>query len=109
MDIFADTTSFFEEIEEGIEVYDLAGVKIGKVKHIQLPSHSHNPSLADFPYDLGNKNIPSEMAYRLLRSGFICVNAGLLARDRLVTPTEIAVIFDGTVRLNVKKNDLMTI
>ena len=94
-------------IPEGLPVFDTDGKKVGTVKYFQSPSYSANPSLSEFPPELRDSSMPDEMIYRMLNAGFICVKAGLLARDRFVFLSQINQVRNGEVYLAASAYDLI--
>lgn len=102
-------SNVFAEISEGMAVFDLQGKKIGKVKYVQMPSSATDLDLASFPYDLSRKEVATELAQGLLRFGFISVNAGWLAKDRVVVADQIESVNGGSVYLKALDENLITI
>lgn len=101
--------SVFAEIDEGMAVFDINGKKIGKVKYVQMPSSETDLNLASFPYDLARKDVASELVQGLLRLGFISVNAGWLAKDRIAVADQIESVSEGNVYLKALDENLITI
>ena len=97
----------FDYIPENLPVFDTNGKKVGTVKYFQAPSTSDNPNLSKFPLDLRNSSMPDEVIYRMLNAGFICVDAGLLAKDRFVFLRQINQVRNGEVYLDVSVHDLI--
>ena len=94
-------------IPKGMVVYDITGKKVGTVKYFQAPSASINPDLAEFPPELRSSSMPDEMIYRMLNAGFICVNAGVLAKNRFVMLHQIDHIWNDKVHLRVVADTLI--
>ena len=97
----------FEYIPEGFVVLDANGNKVGTVKHFQPPSTSAFPDLGDFPSFLRSSSMPDELIFRILSAGFICLNAGFLAKDRFVLLHQIDYVGDGEVYLLASAGDLI--
>jgi hypothetical protein len=97
----------FEYIPEGIAAYDVNGKKVGTVKHFQAPSTSAYPELTDFPLALRSNSMPDELIFRILNAGFICINAGFLAKDRFAFLHQIDHVKDDEVHLVASMDDLI--
>lgn len=106
-------------VHEGMTVYDRRGDKVGKVSLVFSGVHELLPEghgiavmgvdenlLPDairalFPPD----RVPAEVRERLLLTGFVKINAGLLVADRYALADQIESVGSDTVRLKVNKND----
>jgi hypothetical protein len=97
----------FAHIPEGLTVIDADGNKVGMVKHFQPPSSSAFPDLSEFPHKLRRSSMPDELIFRILSAGFICVNAGLLAKDRFVFLYQVDEVEDDAVYLFASADDLI--
>jgi hypothetical protein len=116
-------TKMLSHVNEGSDVYDAHGQRVGTVKYVhvgemQLASESGlSPYLeaaqADVPEDidklLSRSGLEPEVRERLLSSGFLYIDTGLLRADRLVTPPKIADVAEDRVELNVTKDDLIRV
>jgi hypothetical protein len=80
---------------------------VGTVKYFQAPSAVANPSLAEFPPELRGSSMPDEMIYRMLNAGFICVNAGLLAKNRFVMLHQIDHVWKDKIHLRAAADALI--
>ena len=108
------------QVHEGMNVIDASGDKIGTVEMIKMG----DPQAATIDSDVPTGNwpgpgyrrffswdaepdLPEPIAARLMRTGFIKIDAkGLFARDRYVSADRIASVSNDTVRLTVNKDDL---
>jgi len=91
-------------IQEGMPVFDRDGKKIGKVRRVQFGDRSGENPVAK-PEEF--YHLPSEVQIRLARDGFIQIDAGFFAHDRLVSPDEIAQVSDNGLILNVTGDSLV--
>ena len=107
MNAEATNPDVVQYIPKGMIVYDATGKKVGTVKYFQAPSASINPDLAEFPPELRSSSMPDEMIYRILNAGFICVNAGLLAKDRFVLLHQIDHVWKDKVHLRAIADTLI--
>ncbi|GAB3887631.1 general stress protein [Terrabacter terrigena] len=96
-----------EKVYEGMAVVDVNGEEVGKVEFVKL-GDPQAISIQDEGPDV-MPDVPRPFAERLLLTGFLKVDRkGLFARDAYVSATEVDVVEDGTVRLNVSKDMLLT-
>jgi hypothetical protein len=97
------------QVQEGMDVYDATGSRVGSVERVYLggadertiergggPATAEDPSQFEhsFLHDLARAFAPDELPEtlraRLLRHGFIRIDAaGLFAADRYVTPSQV--------------------
>ena len=96
----------FTNIPRGLTVIDVDGKKVGTVMYYQPPPPTLNPPITNFPPELRTNNMPDELIFRLLSTGFICVNAGLLARDRFVYLFQVDSVTDSEVHLTASMDSL---
>jgi hypothetical protein len=94
-------------IPEGLAVIDVNGKRVGTVRYFQAPSTSAYPDLSDFPPELRSSSMPDELVLRFLSTGFICVNAGFLARDRFVFLYQVDHVTDSAVYLETSADNLL--
>lgn len=118
--------NILQEIREGMSVRDPSGAEIGSVEFVHFsdedPStpgpesvtvspalHDQRTSWVDFIADaFRNDDLPESLRDRLLRRGFIRVDAdGLFAADRYVMPDQIASVSGDQVVLKVGKDELL--
>jgi len=92
-------------VRDGMPVYDMDDKKVGKVKYVQMGDGSAD-ALAK-PTDF--YNLPPETQTRLARHGYVQIDCGFFARDRVATPDQIAELTDDGVRLHVTGDSLMTV
>jgi len=108
------------QVREGMDVIDASGDKIGTVEMIKMG----DPQAATVDSDVPTENwpgpgyrrffawntepdLPPAIATRLMRTGFIKIDAkGLFAKDRYVAADRIASVSNDAVRLTVNKDDL---
>jgi len=113
-------TQTIELVEEGMPVVDAAGEKLGKVVYIHMgdpDAESADSNLVDVSGYLPGRSLfaavephlPEPLFRRLMRVGFIKVEgAGLLRCERhYVAADQIAAVEGGTVRLAVRKDQLI--
>jgi len=91
-------------IREGMTVIDRENRKIGKVKYVQFTDGVDEPAF-EMPSEF--RHLPREVQTRLMRDGFIQIDAGLFARDRFATPDQIAGMTDEGLRLTVVEDRLV--
>jgi hypothetical protein len=120
-----------KHVEEGMDVYDRENHKIGRVKQVYFgevdegsDALGKGPMTAGTPPTvagghwlantgralddaLGDDDLPQVARDRLLRSGFIQVDTGLLHSDFYAQPEHIASVQDGKVRLRVRGDELI--
>lgn len=87
------------QIREGMVVYDWDNRKVGTVKYVQFPNEKIPISGLDHAPDVARN--------RLIREGYIQVQAGLFALDRYVLPEQVLEINDGHIILNYLKIELL--
>ncbi|MBI5668552.1 MAG: hypothetical protein HZC41_11150 [Chloroflexi bacterium] len=112
------------QIREGMTVYDRTGAAIGKVSFVRFGDENpHQPgpetvtgsrvdnygsSLVEEIAEVFNDDdLPETLRDRLLRHGFIRIDAGLLALDRFALPDQIAGVDGDGVRLRVTDDELI--
>jgi hypothetical protein len=116
------------QVYEGMGVYDTQGKKIGTVRHVYLgavteeeddrglgpatvssPERSEHSLIEDFMRAVSpHEPVPDPLRQRLLRHGFIRINAsGLFTSDRYAMPDQIASVADDRITLRVAREDLM--
>lgn len=94
-------------IREGMSVFDLKDNKVGTVKHIQFADDTTDEAaLISDPLVL---EAPEPVRSRLLRSGFIRIDAGLLRRDRYAIADQIDRVQDDRVQLYVTRDELVAL
>jgi hypothetical protein len=99
-----NTTFRLTGVREGMPVYDLYNAKVGTVKHMQFPNEAADDSMpAD---DSAIDNAPAPVRTRLLKSGFIKINTGLLRRDAYATADQIEYVGGDGVQLSVSRDTL---
>lgn len=113
-------------IEEGMDVADISGTKVGTVKFVKFgEENSASPGAEtvtgteyedddSFIQDLveafvGDDTVPEAVEARLRRYGYVRIDTGLFSGDCFVMPEQIAGVSDNTVRLNIKSDDVMEI
>lgn len=122
-DIFSGTDKGpIELVRKGMRVIDAAGEEIGKVEFIKMGDPEARTVGADqerdggfiqdiaaaFGYD-SEPDVPPALRARLLRFGFIRIDgSNLTDGDLYVLADKIAGVSSDTVRLVLKKDQLMT-
>lgn len=114
-----------ESIHESMDVVDKGGKKIGSVAWIKMTDEvpgnhvaeevtadrtgTEYKPLPDVIVDaFRTDNVPEELREKMLREGFIRIDAdGLFAADRYVVPEQIDRVADDKVYLNVERGDLI--
>ena len=125
-DLTRETGSVFstqpiELVREGMEVYDAAGDKIGKVEYLKMGDPQAVTTAGEeheaggmigrvaqtfFPGET-EPDVPEPLRAQLVRYGFIKVDGpGLLDKDRYVRSDLIGNVSDEVVTLKVSKDQL---
>lgn len=92
-------------IREGMPVYDLYNAKVGTVKYMQFPNESaSDETVVDDPTI---DSAPASVRTRLLKSGFITINTGLLRKDAYATADQIEYVGSDGVQLSVSRETLI--
>lgn len=115
------TSSSLTTVEEGMDVRDVSGDSIGKVRDVYLgapeaisvatdqaaePSEGPLDHLATALSPGGP--LPREVVERLRQQGYIRIDsAGLFASDRYATAEQIASVSQDGVRLAVSRDELL--
>jgi hypothetical protein len=94
-------------IQEGMPVFDLIVDKLGRVKYVQFSDDSLDREANLQDDDV--KNAPDPIRQRLLESGYIRVNTGLLHKDYFVTADQIEEVIDHGVYLHRLREELLTL
>jgi hypothetical protein len=108
-------------VHEGMHVRDAAGQDVGEVEIVKMGdtaatttegNDDQRPSALEYVAEsLGAErepDVPEPLRSRLVRSGFIKVDGpGLLERDRYVPSEYVRAVDEDTVRLSVRKDDLI--
>lgn len=115
----------FNQIEEGMDVYDAGGDKIGEVDAVFFGNIGDeaiemggrmadspaidlsDDSLMELLGDAFRDDLPREIAERLLNNGYLLVKGGLFSSDHFVLPDQLAGIDKDGVRLNVQADELL--
>jgi hypothetical protein len=114
------------KIRDGMKVIDSTGEEIGTVEWVHLSDEDPDtPQAETVTGDLtddrnrqsfvhliadafSTDNLPEELRERLMRNGFIRIDAtGLFAADRYVLPEQIQAVSGDRVTLNVPRDDLI--
>lgn len=113
------TSRSIAQVREGLTVVDAAGEELGKVDYVKLGDPGAATVGADAPVNPGFLGtlfaVEAEPAVaephrsRLLRFGFVKVDGkGWFDTDRYLRPSMIAAVVENTVRLRVRKNEILT-
>ena len=115
-----------QQIEEGMDVYDVNGDKIGEVSDLFLgttsdeaeaytagsanvpdPDVYRDDSFAeDIAEALSGRDMPKELRERLLQHGYIRIDGGLLKSDQYAMSDQISSVDSDGVRLSVTSDGL---
>lgn len=113
------------QIHEGMTVYDRTGAAIGTVEFVRFgdedPQQPGPETITGSQVDntsgswlvesvaavFSDEDLPDTLRDRLVRHGFVRVDAGLLASDRFVLPDQIATVSDDGVHLRVVDDELI--
>ena len=95
------------QVEEGMEVYDRSGKKVGKVRQCYLGGED----LADLgagavPPDSVLAEVPPALRSRLAYEGFVEIAPGLLGAHRYASGSQLAAVEGDQVQLSVEQGDL---
>lgn len=116
------------QIHEGMRVVDVNGDEVGKVRVVYLGgmsseiieaqgSQATSPAVNVSGNDtfiesiaeaFAPNTVPQELAERLLRNGYVLMDAdGLFAADRFILPEQISGVRDGKVWISSSKDGLV--
>lgn len=114
-----------DSVNEGMEVFDASGNKIGTVKKVRsgdedptnatVETVSDDQEITDDRSDLiedlarafgPDTRIPEELQERMRRTGYIQVDSGFLSSDRIVMREQVASVGDDRVNLNVDEDEV---
>ncbi|MCL4251565.1 MAG: hypothetical protein KJ065_25670 [Anaerolineae bacterium] len=114
-------------VREDMDVFDVNGDKIGEVDFVRLsdedPSTEYpetvTPGSVDdqastFIEEIADvftdwPRLPEEMRERLLRSGFVRIDRGLLKSDVIAMPDQITSVTEDAVYLNAAEDKLLAL
>jgi len=115
-----------QQIRDGMTVYDRTGAAIGVVEFVRFgeedPTQPGPETITGSEVENtagtwlvesiaevfgADDNLPDTLRSRLIRHGFVRVDAGLLASDRFVLPDQIASVTNEGVRLHVTDDELI--
>lgn len=107
----------FNQIEEGMEVYDSEGVRIGTIEAFRLGEGMTSAGQTDIvtiaeivAETIGTrKELPTVLYNRLYADGFAYVPRGILRPDVLIFPDQIDSIEDEQIYLNVERGELLKV
>ena len=119
-DVFASGMNPLEGVHEGMRVIDSAGEEIGDVEIVKMGDPDAATVGADENRDGGlfqgfaeafgwdaEPDIPAPLAARLMRTGFIKIDAkGLFAGSRYVAADKVANVSTDTVTLTIRKDHM---
>ena len=122
--------TILNQVEEGMEVFDRNGEKVGKVEFVHYGASTETEEeFGTMPATANETEIPPEgtmmefvekafgpvdeindtVKARLLQEGFIRIDSDkLFGEDRFVTSDQIASVTGNRVNLNVSEDDLIT-
>ena len=93
------------KVAEKIPVYDCYNHPVGKVKYVRFPSELAEEEGNRGEYSLAH--LTKDNRRRLLREGFIQVDAGLACLDYYVLPGQIIDVSNKRIVLEVMKGELI--
>lgn len=114
-------------VREDMDVFDVNGDKIGEVDFVRLsdedPSTEYPETVtagsvddqdSSFVEDIADvftdwPRLPEEMRERLLRSGFVRIDRGLLKSDVIAMPDQITSVTEDAVYLNAAEDKLLAL
>ena len=94
-------------IQKNMPVFDVNSQRVGTVKYIQFADDTADETLV--VDDPRVQKAPTPLRMRLLKSGFIRVDTGLLSKDCYASSDQISGVFDQGVQLKVLRNELLTL
>lgn len=100
----AERERLLADIHEGMPVYDLMNEKIGRVCYVQLANDLSDEAIIASSQHL--ENAPGEVRVRLLKSGFIRIDSGLLRKDYFVPLSEVDGLRHDGIRLHLPREKL---
>lgn len=117
-----------DTVNEGMEVFDASGNKIGTVKKVRSgdedPTNSTVETVSDDQEIIDDRSdliedlarafgpdtrIPEELQERMRRTGYIQVDSGFLSSDRIVMREQVASVGDDRVNLNVDEDEVIKV
>jgi hypothetical protein len=115
------TLQLLNYVQEGMDVYDRRGNKIGKVGLVFSGADEYETGGADQPIlgldetlvpDAVRKlfppdRVPDVVRKRLFQIGFLKINTGLLGSDRYVLSNQIETVLSDSIYLNVDKDEML--
>ena len=114
------------QVQEGMDVYDRDGEKIGTVRDVYMGNSTprgrvfggtsgvmadRDDSFLDNLAEafVGDDTLPETFRNRLVRQGYVRIDAaGFFAKDRFATPDQLAAVSEGRVELSVMKDELIS-
>lgn len=97
---------WLSNVRDGMTVYDVNDKKVGSVRAVYFGDRYDNTGSAR---PTGFYNLPAGVQIRLARDGFMQIDCGFFAHDRLVAPDQIEDIDGNEILLLVAKDNLLTI
>lgn len=108
-------------VREGMTVLDSAGIEVGTVRMVKMadpqavtsqgqtqPADRGLWGAAERAFGEAEPDVPAPVAERLLRTGYIKVDAnGLMARDLYVPAEDISTVHNGMVRIRAGRDELI--
>ncbi len=113
----ATNQHILRQVQESMMVYDREGGQVGRVDYVHFGADKYAsewnffPETESEPEDIfgvmPEERVPEEMRERLLQTGFVKINTGLLATDRYILPEQIESVSSDSVHLNVHEEDTL--
>lgn len=100
-------------VHEGMLVFDRNGKAVGLVTLVQFGEEDADP-ITEFPNQdellfKNDEEVIDEIEARLLRTGYVRVDSGLFVSDRFATPSQIALVTNDRIELNIPESDLISL
>ena len=119
-----NTDDILARVDEGMDVYDRDGHKLGAVKDIYAgdvvdappgaaPDHTGgqrspgNGSIVTEVARAFSDDLPAVLRSRLRHNGYVCIKGGFLGHDRYALREQVAAVEGRRVTLNVASNELI--
>ena len=101
---FGPDNAALVRIDEGMDVVDAAGEKVGTVKQVYLGGEELGETA--IVGDSALNDVPEGLRGSLAASGFVEIATGFLQANRYATGAQVAAVEGGAVRLAVGKDEL---
>lgn len=92
-------------IRDGMSVYDNTSHKLGTVNYVQFANDTADDEI--LTEDVAVRNAPEPIRRRLLETGFIRFDRGLLRKDGYAPADQIDEVADNRVHLNLYREEVI--